>query len=163
MSDSSAIPTSLDPETIEPRHGTTAYPPPFRAVCEGRAKRALGSVFALTQFGVNMTELAPGAATAQRHWHEREDEFVFILDGTATLVTDAGETELAAGTCAGFPAGRADGHMIVNRGTTPVRLLEIGSRAAEEVGHYPDIDLRMEKRDGAMRFTSKDGTPYAGE
>lgn len=160
MPDSSAIPTHLDPETLEARHGTKAYPPPFRAICDGRAKRALGDVFALGQFGVNLTELAPGAATAQRHWHEAEDEFVYVLAGTATLVTDAGETELPAGHCVGFPAGRADGHMIVNRTDATVRLLEIGGRATEEAAHYPDIDLRLERRGGETRFTRKDGTPY---
>ena len=160
MSVSSSIPTILDPDTLEARHGSAAYPEPFRSICEGRAKRALGDVFGLDQFGVNLTELAPGAASAQRHWHEAEDEFVYILEGTATLVTDAGETELPAGTCAGFPAGRADGHMIVNRTDRPVRLLEVGTRAADETGHYPDIDLHLERRAGENRFTRKDGSDY---
>ncbi|MBP5857404.1 cupin domain-containing protein [Marivibrio halodurans] len=151
---------SLDPETLTPRQGTTAYPPAFRAVCDGRAKRALGTVFALTQFGVNLTELAPGAATAQRHWHEAEDEFVYVLSGTATLVNDAGETDLPAGHCAGFPAGRADGHMIVNRTERPVRLLEVGTRAQADRIHYPDIDLFLERGVGAARCTRKDGTAY---
>lgn len=162
MADATDIPLKLDPETLAPRVGTTAYPEPFRALCDGRAKRALGNVFGLDQFGVNLTELAPGAATAQRHWHAREDEFVYVLAGIATLVTEAGETELHPGECAGFKAGRADGHMIVNRGREPVRLLEIGSRLADEDADYPDIDLRMEKRGGTMRFLHKDGTPYGG-
>lgn len=160
MSDPSAPPVKLDPSEIAPRVGSNLYPEAFRAHCAGRLKRALGDAFALSQFGVNLTELPPGAATAHRHWHAAEDEFVFVLAGEAVLVTEAGETPIRAGECAGFPAGRADGHMIVNRSDAPARLLEIGGRSSGDAAFYPDIDLACRKQGGAMRFFRKDGTPY---
>lgn len=137
------------------------YPAPFKALAEGRARRALGEAGGLTQFGVNLTRLPPGCATAQRHWHEAEDELVFVLAGALVLVEEGGETVLRAGEAAAFPAGAADGHHLVNRSDQDALLLEIGSRAAEERAHYPDIDLVYEKRAGAIRFTTKTGTPYA--
>jgi len=161
MSDQSAPPVKIVASDVPPRIGSAAYPESLRAVAAGRAKASLGDVFGLSQFGVHLTELAPGASTAHRHWHESEDEFVFVLEGTATLVTEAGEVELKAGECAGFPAGRPDGHALGNRTDRPVRLLEIGSRHADETAHYPDVDLHAEKRDGVLRFFKKDGTPYA--
>jgi uncharacterized cupin superfamily protein len=101
----------------------------------------LGDVFGLSQFGVNLLELPPGAWSSQRHWHERQDEFVYVLEGEATLVTDAGETTLVAGMVAGFPANSGNGHHIVNRSGTVARLLEIGTRTREETAHYSDIDM----------------------
>lgn len=142
------------------RRGSAVYPEPFRAACRGRLKRVLGDAFGLSQFGVNHTVLEPGAASAQRHWHEAEDEFVYILSGQATLETDAGETPLGPGDCAGFPAGRADGHRLVNNGAEPVVYLEIGARASRERAHYPDIDLIGEKTAEGWRFTRKDGTAW---
>lgn len=160
MNHSSRNPVKIDAHAVTPVHGSKGYPAGLREIADGRAKAALGDLFGLSQFGVNLTELAPGAWTAHRHWHEQEDEFVFVLEGTATLVTDAGEVELRAGECAGFPAGRPDGHAVVNRTDKPVRLLEIGARRRDEVAHYPDVDLHAVRRDGVLRFYKKDGTPY---
>ena len=136
------------------------YPAPFKAVSEARARQALGDAGGLTQFGVNLTRLPPGAATAQRHWHEAEDELVFVVSGELVLIEEDGETPLGAGEAAAFKAGHADGHHLVNRSADDAVLLEIGTRASEERGHYPDIDLVYEKQGGAVRFTDKAGAPY---
>jgi uncharacterized cupin superfamily protein len=146
---------------IEPRSGSS-YPDPFRARVQGRRKRALGDLFGLDQFGVNLTELAPGAVSALRHWHSHEDELVYILEGEATLVTDAGEEVLRPGDCAGFKAGIADGHHLANRSESVVRYLEIGSRRPEtDRAVYPDDDLEAKPDgQGRRRMLHKDGTPY---
>ena len=136
------------------------YPAPFRAVSEARARQALGDAGGLTQFGVNLTRLPPGAATAQRHWHEAEDELVFVVSGELVLIEEGSETPLRAGEAAAFKAGHADGHHLVNRSAGDAVVLEIGSRAEVERGHYPDIDLVYEKQGGAVRFTDKAGAPY---
>ena len=136
------------------------YPAPFKAVSEARARQALGDAGGLTQFGVNLTRLPPGAATAQRHWHEAEDELVFVVSGELLLIEEGSETPLRAGEAAAFKAGHADGHHLVNRSAGDAVLLEIGSRAEVERGHYPDIDLVYEKQGGAVRFTDKAGAPY---
>ncbi len=149
-------PPALDPATLAERSGT-GYPEPFRAMVAGRHKRALGDPLGLTDFGVNLTRLEPGAASAHRHWHTREDEFVYILEGELVLVTDAGEQLLRPGMCAGFPKGRPDGHHLVNRGDRPAVYLEIGSRHPEDEAFYPGIDLRALP---GRRFTHADGTPY---
>ena len=136
------------------------YPAPFKAMADARARQALGDAGGLTQFGVNLTRLPPGAASAQRHWHEAEDELVFVVSGELALVEEGGETLLRAGEAAVFKAGHADGHHLVNRSAEDAVVLEIGTRAGEERGHYPDIDLVYEKRDGGIRFTNKAGEPY---
>lgn len=143
-----------------PARTRTIYPPPFDAALAGRAKRALGDVFNLTQFGVNLTVLAPGAASAHRHWHESEDEFIYVLDGEVTLVDDQGEQVLSAGMCVGFKAAVPNGHQMVNRSAAPASYIEIGTRAEGDVAHYPDADLLAVKEDGKYRLTHKDGTPY---
>lgn len=152
-------PVALDTRDVSPETGST-YPAKFAALVSGRTRRRLGNVFGLTQFGVNLVELAPGAASSQRHWHSREDEFVLIVDGTLTLVTDEGETELHSGMMAGFPAGVANGHHLVNRSDRPATYFEVGSRVAGDEGDYPDIDMRVVWADGRRRFVHKDGTPY---
>lgn len=139
---------------------TTIYPPPYAAAMAGRAKRALGDVFGLSQFGVNLTVLAPGANSSARHWHEQEDEFVYILEGEAVLIDDAGEHVLTAGMCAGFKAGIANGHMLVNRSAAPVTLIEVGTRSAVETAHYPEADMHAVKVDGKFHITRKDGSAY---
>ncbi len=139
------------------------YPQPHRSVTDGREKAALGNVAGLTQFGVNLTRLKPGAASALRHWHEQEDEFIYVLDGELVLVEDDGETVLGAGDCAGFKAGAANGHQLVNRSQHDARYLEIGTRAATERAHYPDVDLVMERDAAGMRFLRKSGEPYPQE
>lgn len=152
-------PSIVDPAEVNGRRGTI-YPPPFNEGFEGREKKALGDAAGLTQFGVNLVTLDPGAMSSQRHWHEREDEFIFVLEGEVTLVTEAGETPLAPGMAAGFRAGEPDGHHLVNRTGAPVRYLEVGSRYADETAHYPDIDLEATKEQGRFRFTRKSGEPY---
>ena len=140
------------------RHGTD-YPAPHDIPCRERVRRALGDVFGLVQFGVNLLELAPGAWSSQRHWHERQDELVYVLEGEATLVTDEGETTLSAGMVAGFPAGSGNGHHIVNRSNDVVRLLEVGTRTTEETAHYSDIDMMYREDADAEGYFTKDGRP----
>lgn len=150
---------AFDPATVEARTGTI-YPEGLKDVVEGRIKRKLSDVAGLTRFGVNLVTLEPGAASAHRHWHTREDEFVYVLDGEVTLVTDAGEQLLGAGMAAGFPGGVEDGHQLVNKSDRPARYLEVGDRDPADDAHYPDIDLEMRKIDGAPRFFRRDGTAY---
>jgi uncharacterized cupin superfamily protein len=149
----------LDPKSVAPRR-TSNYPVEFAAVIEGREKRALGNALGLTQFGVNLVTLPPGVWSSQRHWHANEDEFIFVLEGEITLVTDAGERMLTRGMAAGFPAGEADGHHLINRSGEPALYLEVGTRAKVEEAHYSDIDMIARKADGRFVFTRKTGEPY---
>lgn len=143
-----------------PRVRKSVYPEPFSARVAGREKRPLGDLFGLSNFGVNLTRLAPGAASALRHAHSKQDELVYILEGTATLITDAGETLLPPGMCAGFKAGTGDAHHLVNRSDRDVVYLEIGDRTAGDSAEYPDDDLRAVLVQGAWTFSHKDGSPY---
>jgi uncharacterized cupin superfamily protein len=147
-----------------PRARQNVYPEPFARVVEGRLKRPLGDVFGLQNFGVNLTRLEPGAATALRHHHSKQDEFVFVLEGEPTLITDAGKFVLGPGTCAGFRAGDGNAHQLVNHSAHPVVLLEVGDRSPGDVVEYPDDDLAvLPARDASgprLRFSRKDGTPY---
>lgn len=137
----------------------SGYPAPYDEPCRQRKRVRLGDVAGLTQFGINLLRLPPGAWSSQRHWHSAEDEFVYILEGEAVLVSDAGEEVLRAGDCAGFKAGEPDGHQLQNRSNAQVVLLEIGSRNPEsDAVDYPDIDLEI--RAGTRSFQHKDGTPY---
>jgi len=146
--------------SIEPRKRKSAYPSPFAERMDGRLKRVLGDAFGLKNFGVNLTTLQPGAMSALRHAHAVQDEFVYVLEGHPTLITDAGEERLGPGMCAGFAAGTGDAHHFVNRSEQDVVLLEVGDRSPGDQASYPDDDLRAEHHDGAWRFTTKDGTPY---
>jgi len=148
----------LNAMSVAPRRGSS-YPQPFAEQIAGREKRALGDALGLTQLGVNLVTLAPGAWSSQRHWHAEEDEFVYVLEGEVTLVTDAGEQVLGPGMAAGFPAGKADGHHVINRSDKPARYLEAGTRAETEVAHYSDIDLMARKEKGRFVFTRKNGEP----
>lgn len=150
---------SLDPESVTPRRGSK-YPAPFGEPLAGREKRALGDPLQLTQFGVNLVTLAPAAWSSQRHWHANEDEFIYVLEGEVTLVTNAGEETLRPGMAAGFPAGKADGHHLINRSNRPALYLEVGTRAEAEVAEYSDIDMVARKCDGRFVFTRKNGEPY---
>ncbi|HVN99686.1 MAG TPA: cupin domain-containing protein [Steroidobacteraceae bacterium] len=151
----------IDVATVAPILGSL-YPPPFDAPCRARERRRLGDAAGLRQFGVNLLRLAPGSWSSQRHWHSHEDEFVYVLAGVVTLVSDAGEEQLRAGDAAGFPAGEANGHSLQNRSTAEAVLLEIGSRLPEQdATTYPDIDLRAPAGGKPARFTHRDGTPYA--
>jgi uncharacterized cupin superfamily protein len=138
----------------------TNYPDAFKHVVEGREKTALGNAVGLTQFGVNLTRMKPGAASALRHWHENEDEFVYILQGELVLVEDEGETVLKPGDCAGFKANVPNGHHLLNKSNTDALYLEIGTRAQSERAHYPDVDLKFERDENNVRILHKSGEPY---
>ncbi len=152
-------PPALDPMSAAPRRGSS-YPEPFRAAAERRTKRALGDALGLRNFGVNLTRLEPGAWSSQRHWHSHEDEFVLVLEGELTLVTDDGEQALGPGMAAGFPAGVENGHHLINRGRTAAVYLEVGDRRPEDATVYPDIDLLLRPGPGAPVFTNRKGEPY---
>jgi len=139
---------------------STAYPDQFKPVVAGREKTALGNAAGLTQFGVNLTRLKPGAASALRHWHENEDEFVYVLEGELVLVEDEGETVLGPGDCAGFKANIPNGHHLINRTNRDALILEVGTRSPHERAHYPDVDLLYEVDGKNTRILHKDGTPY---
>jgi uncharacterized cupin superfamily protein len=153
------MPVIDDPSKL-PARRSTIYPARFAKDLEGRIKRALTDALGLTQFGVNLTTLEPGAMSSHRHWHVKEDECVYVLEGELVLVTDEGERVLRPGMAAGFPAGEANGHHLVNRSAAPATYLEIGSRSKDEDATYSDIDMRAEKRDGTFRFFTKAGEPY---
>lgn len=149
----------IDIEALATQTGT-GYPAPFVDRVKGRFRKKLGDAVGLTQYGVNLTTLAPGAESAVRHWHENEDEFVWIVSGELVLIEDEGETLLRPGDAAGFKAGVANGHHLVNRSDAPATYLEIGTRAETECGHYPDDDLAYAKDADGFRFTRKDGSGY---
>jgi uncharacterized cupin superfamily protein len=150
---------ALDPMKVEERTGT-AYPPPHDAHVKARRKRALGDAAGLTHYGVNLVELPPGCWSSQRHWHAKEDEFVYVLEGELVLVTDNGEQVLGPGMAAGFPAGKAEGHKLENRSAAPVRYLEIGDRSPTEEVTYTDSDMHLVRDASGRHLTHKDGTPY---
>ena len=139
---------------------STNYPPPFNKAVEGRARKRLGRAAGLTQFGVNLCTLKPGAASSQRHWHENEDELVYVLSGEVVLREDGGETVLKPGDAAAWKAGAANGHCLVNRSNRDAVVLEVGTRAASERAHYPDIDLAFERSEKGVSVTHKNGQPY---
>ncbi|MGN6210411.1 cupin domain-containing protein [Asticcacaulis sp.] len=136
------------------------YPEPYASRMNGREKRVLGDIFGLENFGVNLTRLHPGALSALRHAHSRQDEFIYILAGRPTLVTDEGETPLEPGMCAGFRAGTGNAHHLVNQTDAPVVYLEIGDRTPGDAAIYPDDDLNAVLTEGKWRFLHKDGQPY---
>ena len=136
------------------------YPEPFASRMSRREKRPLGDMFGLSNFGVNLTRLPSSSVSALRHAHSRQDEFVYVLEGRPTLVTDQGETQLSPGMCAGFKAGTGNAHQLVNRTHEDVVYLEVGDRTPGDEGTYPDDDLKASLVDGAWRFTHKNGTPY---
>jgi len=141
---------------------TTGYPEPYRQIVLGRMRKRLGNAAGLTQFGVNLTTLKPGAASAQRHWHAAEDEFVYVLVGEVVLCEEGGELVMRPGDAAGFKAGVANGHCLVNRSDRDAVYLEVGTRAVRERAEYPDIDLRAERDERGARYLHKSGEPYPG-
>lgn len=158
---SSPTPVAIEAAAAPPRLQLSSYPEPFAARMVGREKRPLGDLFGLTNFGVNLTRLAPGAMSALRHAHSRQDELVYILEGEPTLVTNEGETPLRPGMCAGFKAGSGNAHHLVNRTGRDVVYLEIGDRTERDVVVYPDDDIVAAKgSDGQWRYVHKSGTPY---
>jgi uncharacterized cupin superfamily protein len=139
----------------------TDYPEPFRKVVAGRARKRLAAAAGLDQFGVNLTTLKPGAASALRHWHHKEDEFVYVLEGEVVLIEDDSETVLRPGDAAGFKANVGNGHHLVNKSTREAVYLEIGSRFKHERAEYPDVDLVAISDEQGERYTHKDGSPYS--
>lgn len=159
MTDASR-PIAVVATDVAPRQTPSNYPEPFASRMAGRSKRALGAVFGLVNFGVNLTQLAPGAVSALRHAHTRQDEFVFVLQGHPVLRTDAGDTPLSPGMCSGFKAGTGDAHQLLNPGDETVVYLEIGDRSAGDAVSYPDDDLRAALIDENWVFMHSDGRPY---
>lgn len=153
-------PAAIVAADVAPRTKPSNYPEPFASRMSGRVKRALGDRFGLSNFGVNLTRLVPGAVSALRHAHGKQDEFIYVLEGRPTLITDAGEQVLAPGMCAGFKAGTGDGHQLVNRSEADVVYLEVGDRTAGDTAVYPDDDLQAVLVDGQWRFLHKDGSAY---
>ena len=150
---------ALDPAGVKAAEGSS-YPAQYKSAVAGRAKRRLGDALGLRNFGVNLTTIKPGAGSALRHWHSHEDEFIYMVSGELVLLTDGAEQVLTAGTCAGFPAGKADGHCLVNRSNRDAVYLEIGDRNPQDDVLYPDNDLVARAAPQGRRFTKKDGTPY---
>ena len=147
-------------EDVPPRVKQSNYPQPFLSSMACREKKALGDVFGLKNFGVNLTRIAPGGMSALMHSHSRQDELVYVLEGAPTLVTPSGDAQLGPGMCAGFPAG-GEAHHIVNRTSGDVLILEIGDRGDGDEASYPQDDLHAAMgTDGQWSFTRKDGTPY---
>jgi uncharacterized cupin superfamily protein len=140
------------------------YPPEVLAMLQpllsGREKRPLGDLFGLTNFGVNLTTLAPGAASALRHAHSLQDEFIYIVSGHATLVTDEGRTALSAGMCAGFKAGTGNAHHVLNESSEPVVVLEVGDRTDGDTVTYPEADLMGRQQGGQWLFFRSNGEKF---
>lgn len=153
------MPAAIDPKSV-PETGGTIYPEPYKAVVDGRFKRKLGDAFGLTNFGVNLTRLEPGAASALRHWHTKQDEFIYMLEGELVLYTDAGREVLKPGMVAGFKAGVPNGHHLVNESKAPAVYLEIGDRTPGDGGRYPEADLQLDYVGDERRLTHKDGRPW---
>ena len=158
-------PMSLQKPALDPR-GVSAlnrsgYPEPYRTRVLPREKRRLGDALGLTRIGINHTTLPPGKESSMRHWHTHEDEFVYVLAGEVVLRTELGEQLLSAGMCAGFPAGTADGHQLINRGDRPAVYLEVSNRDSADTAHYadPEVDLVFSPAHARGTFTRRDGTP----
>ena len=153
-------PIAVRASEAPPRARPSNYPPDLLAKIGARDKHPLGDLFGLRSFGVNLTRLPPGTASALRHAHRLQDKFVYVLEGTPTLVTDAGETALRPGMCAGFPAGSGDAHHLVNRSASEVVYLEICDRTPGDTVDYPDDDLMVRPdAEGRPRYFRKDDTP----
>ena len=152
----------LDLASVPVKTGSI-YPDPYAAMMDGRSSLRLGQAGGLTQFGVNLVTLEPGALSSLRHWHLHEDEFVMVTEGECIMVTNAGEEVMRPGDCAAFPAGVADGHHFINRSDAPARFLVVGTKAPREVGTYSDVDLVVVVDGGTATFTRKDGSAYVAE
>jgi uncharacterized cupin superfamily protein len=151
----------ISAQSVPATMGKTIYPEPYGSLVKGRLKQKLGECFELTQFGVNLTHLSPGALSALAHSHSKQDEFIFILEGTPTLVLGAQEFLMVAGDCYGFKAGTGIAHQLVNRSSEIVTYLEIGDRTAGDEVDYPNDDLQATQlTDGIWKIAHKDGSPY---
>jgi uncharacterized cupin superfamily protein len=151
----------ISAQSVPATMGKTIYPEPYAAQVKGRLKQKLGECFGLTQFGVNLTHLSPGALSALAHSHSKQDEFIFILEGTPTLVLGEQEFLMVAGDCYGFKAGTGIAHQLVNRSSAIVTYLEIGDRTAGDEVDYPNDDLQVTQlTDGTWKIAHKDGSTY---
>ena len=150
---------ALDPATVPGQSGSR-YPEHLRQKVANRVRHRLGDAAGLTKFGVNLLRLPPGAWSSLRHWHTHQDEFIYVLSGEVTLVTDEGRQVLQQGHAAGFPAGRANGHHLINRSAADALVLEVGDRTPGDEADYSDIDMLVRLIDGEERYVRKDGTPY---
>ena len=155
-----SFPVAVDAQAAPLRTTPSNYPEEFAKQMLGREKRPLGSLFGIANFGVNLTTLAPGAVSALRHAHSRQDEFIYVLHGTPTLRTDAGDTLLEPGMCAGFASATGDAHQLLNLSDDVVTYLEVGDRSTGDEVHYPDDDLQAILVDGRWQFARKNGEPY---
>lgn len=153
-------PVAIVAADAPPRAKPSIYPEPFASRMAGRVKHPLGEIFGLSNFGVNLVRLSPGAGSALRHAHSRQDEFVYILQGHAVLITDAGETQFSAGMCAGFKSGTGNAHQLLNRTSEEVIYLEVGDRSAGDTVVYPDDDLQATLVEDKWQFAHKNGLPY---
>ena len=149
----------INPESI-PEHTGSNYPREFQPLVRGRSKKRLGNAAGLTNFGVNLVTLQPGSCSSVRHWHAKQDEFIYVIQGEITLVTDEGEQTLTPGDCAGFPAGEANGHHLINKSDSVAKYLEIGDRTSDDIVTYPDVDLVAKGSSTGWVFTRKNGDIY---
>lgn len=143
-----------------PLDASTGYPPPFNKAVAGRARKRLARTAGLTQFGVNICTLKPGAASSQRHWHEEEDELVYMLKGEVVLCEDGSKTVLKPGDAAAWKANVANGHCLINRSTQDAVFLEVGTRAAADRAYYSDIDMKVVRDASGSRYTKRNGEPF---
>jgi len=149
----------IDTDKIQP-DTSTGYPAPFNKAVEGRSRKRLGRAAGLAHFGVNICTLKPGAASSQRHWHEKEDELVYVLEGEVVLREDGGEIVLRRGDAAAWKAGVANGHCLINRSNRDAVFIEVGTRAAAERAYYSEIDMMVVRDEKGARYTKKNGEPY---
>jgi uncharacterized cupin superfamily protein len=155
------LPTAIIAAEAPPRTKPSLYPEPYASMMRAREKRPLGDLFGLSNFGVNLTRVKPGGVSALRHAHATQDEFIYILEGCPTLVTNAGETQLTPGMCAGFKAGTGDAHQLINKSDKEVLYLEVGDRSPGDSAFYPDDDIQaILDSDEKWIFQHKDGSPY---
>lgn len=153
--------TKLDLSKVPVKTGSI-YPSPYAEMMAGRSSLRLGDAGGLTQFGVNLEILQPGALSSLRHWHMAEDEFVMVTQGACVLVQDAGETVMVTGDCVAFPANVPDGHHFINRSEAVAQFLVVGSKAKREVATYSDVDLVLTVEAGRASYTYKDGSTWEG-
>ena len=149
----------INPENI-PQRTTSNYPEQFQPRVAGRIKQALGNAAGIKNFGVNLVQLLPGSSSSLRHWHSKQDEFIYVIEGEITLITNAGEQILTTGMMAGFPAGEASGHHLINKSNKVVVYLEVGDRTPNDEAHYPDDDLVASAGENGWIFLHKDGSRY---
>jgi uncharacterized cupin superfamily protein len=152
----------LDLSSIPVKTGSS-YPGKLAEAVKGRSAQALGDAGGLTQYGVNLVRLEPGAASSLRHYHMQQDEFVLITEGVCTLVDDHGAHEMRPGDCATFPAGDENGHHFINQSDAEAAFLVVGTRTETETGYYSDIDMMVTLGKTGFSYTRKDGSPLTAD